>query len=140
MGHGRPGGERSNGGLDGGRIEGLAICSTSGTTLLAALSEEGRVPLAPFATYGTEELAGYAGEALGDAHSACLLKNHGTIRVGETVGKAYSLTEILEEMAEIYYRTRIAGDPIILGPDQVAETRAKITTYGQTKRAATETG
>jgi L-fuculose-phosphate aldolase len=104
--------------------------------LLAALSAQGRVPLAPYATYGTEELAGYAGEALGDAHSACLLQNHGTITVGETVGKAYSLTEILEEMAELYYRTRIAGEPIILNPDQIAETRAKIADYGQTKRAA----
>jgi L-fuculose-phosphate aldolase len=56
--------------------------------------------------------------------------------VGETVGKAYSLTEILEEMAEIYYRTRVAGDPIILGPDQISETRAKIATYGQTKPSA----
>ena len=108
--------------------------------LLAALSEEGRVPLASYATYGTEELAGYAGGALGDAHSACLLQNHGTITVGETVGKAYSLTEILEEMAELYYRTRIAGDPIILRPDQIAETRAKISNYGQTKGTTGEPG
>lgn len=108
--------------------------------LLAALSEEGRVPLASFATYGTEELASYASEALGDAHSACLLKNHGTITVGETVGKAYSLTEILEEMAEIYYRTRVAGEPVILGPEQIAETRAKIATYGQTKPSTGEAG
>src|SRR5215204_6169596 len=43
--------------------------------LLAALSEEGRVPLAPYATYGTEELAGYASDALGDSHSVCLLQN-----------------------------------------------------------------
>jgi L-fuculose-phosphate aldolase len=86
--------------------------------LLAALSEEGRVPLASYATYGTEELAGYASEALGDVHSACLLRNHGTIKVGETVGKAYSLTEILEEMAEIYYRARIAGEPVIRAPSR----------------------
>lgn len=108
--------------------------------MLAALSEEGRVPLAPYATYGTEELAGYASEALGEKHSACLLRNHGTITVDETATKAYSLTEILEEMAELYYRTRLAGDPVILGPEQLAETRAKISGYGQTKRAAGEAG
>src|ERR687891_486117 len=61
------------------------------------------------ATYGTEELAGYASNALGDSHSVCLLQNHGTIAVGETVGQAYAMTEILEEMAEIYYRTKLAG-------------------------------
>src|SRR5215213_2761036 len=94
--------------------------------LLAALSEEGRVPLAGYAIYGTEELAGYASEALGEAHSACLLQNHGTIAVGETAGEAYSLTEILEEMAELYYRTRLAGEPVILDTEQIAEVRARI--------------
>jgi len=44
-----------------------------------------------------------------------LLRNHGTITVGETVGKAYSLTKILEQIAEI---------------------RAKIADYGQTKSSA----
>lgn len=108
--------------------------------MLAALSEEGRVPLAPYATYGTEALAGHASEALGEMHSACLLQNHGTVTVAETATGAYSLTEILEEMAELYYRTRLAGDPSILGPDQLAETRAKISGYGQTKRAPGRTG
>lgn len=108
--------------------------------LLAALSEEGRVPLAGYATYGTEELAGYASETLGDAHSVCLLQNHGTIAVGETASEAYSLTEVLEEMAELYYRTRLAGDPVILSPEQIAEARAKISDYGQSKQSAGETG
>ena len=101
--------------------------------LLAALSEEGRVPLAGYATYGTEELAGYASEALGDAHSVCLLQNHGTIAVGETASKAYSLTEILEEMAGLYYRTLLAGEPVILGPERIVEVRAKFANYGQSK-------
>ena len=99
--------------------------------MLATLSSEGRVPLAPYATYGTEELARYASEALGNSHFACLLQNHGTITVGETASEAYSRTEILEEMAEIYYRTRLAGEPILLTPEQVNEVSTKITTYGQ---------
>lgn len=107
--------------------------------LLAALSEEGRVPLASYATYGSEELAGYASEALGESHSACLLQNHGTIAVDATVSEAYALTEILEEMAEIYYRTWLAGEPILLSPEQIADTRAKIVSYGQTKPVADKT-
>jgi L-fuculose-phosphate aldolase len=101
--------------------------------LLAALSEEGRVPVAPYATYGSEELAGYAGEALGETHSACLLQNHGTIAVAGKVGDAYSYTEILEEMAELYYRSRLAGDPILLTQEEISETREKILKYGQYK-------
>jgi L-fuculose-phosphate aldolase len=101
--------------------------------LLAALSEEGRVPVAGYATYGSEELAAYASDALGDGTSVCLLQNHGTIAVGETVGEAYALTEILEEMAEIYYRACLAGKPLLLNPEEIAETRAKILKYGQYK-------
>jgi L-fuculose-phosphate aldolase len=104
--------------------------------MLAAISADGRVPLAPYATYGTEELARHAGEALGDSSSVCLLKNHGTIAVAATVAEAYSRTEMLEEVAGIYYRTITAGRPSILSAEQVAETREKIIHYGQTKRVA----
>jgi L-fuculose-phosphate aldolase len=99
--------------------------------MLVVLSGEGRVPLAPYATYGTEELARHAADTLGDSHHACLLRNHGTIAVGETASEALSRTEILEELAEIYYRARLAGEPILLTSEQVNEASAKMSTYGQ---------
>lgn len=101
--------------------------------MLTTLSQEGRIPLAPYAAYGTEELAGYASEALGEAHNACLLQNHGTIAVGESAEEAFSRTMILEEMAQIYYQTRIAGEPKLLSSQQVEEVAAKISGYGQAK-------
>ncbi len=106
--------------------------------MLTTLSDEGRITLVPYATYGTEELADHAGEALGETRKACLLRNHGTITVGESPGEAFSRTVVLEEMAEIYYRTRIAGGPVLLSPEQVEEVAAKISGYGQTKPASTE--
>jgi L-fuculose-phosphate aldolase len=99
--------------------------------MLAALSSEGRVPLAPYATYGTEELARYAANALEDSHHACLLRNHGTIAVGGTASDAYSRTEILEEMAEVYYRARLAGEPVLLTPEQINEASTKLSSYGR---------
>ena len=105
--------------------------------MLTTLSEDGRIPLAPYATYGTEELAGYASEALGETHNACLLQNHGTITVGESADEAFSRTVVLEEMAEIYYRARLAGEPVLLSPEQVEEVATKITDYGQAKPAST---
>jgi L-fuculose-phosphate aldolase len=101
--------------------------------MLASLSDEGRVPVARYATYGTEELARNAAQVLGRAHRACLLRNHGTIAVGTTVSEAYSRTELLEQMAEIYYRARTAGEPVILTADEMAEVAAKIHDYGQSK-------
>ena len=108
--------------------------------MLAALSSKGRVPLVSYATYGTNELARHASEALGDSHHACLLQNHHTIAVRETVSKAYSRTEILEEMAEIYSRTRLAGEPILLTSGQVEEVSAKITNYGRAKPLPSKAG
>ena len=104
--------------------------------MLTTLSEDGEIPLAPYTTYGTEKLAGYAAEALGEDRNACLLQNHGTIAVGDSPGEAFSRTVVLEEMAEIYYRTRSVGEPILLSPEQVGEVAAKISGYGQTKPAS----
>jgi len=106
--------------------------------MLAVLSDEGRVPIARYATYGTEELARNASEVLGSSHRTCLLRNHGTIAVGASVSEAYSRTELLEEMAEIYYRTKLAGEPVILTSEQMAEVSAKIHDYGQSKPSPAE--
>jgi L-fuculose-phosphate aldolase len=104
--------------------------------MLTTLSEDGEIPLAPYTTYGTEQLADYAAEALGESRNACLLQNHGTITVGDSPEEAFSRTVVLEEMAEIYYRTRVAGGPVLLAPEQVEDVAAKISGYGQTKPAS----
>ena len=41
-------------------------------------------------------------------------------------------------MAEVYYRTRVAGEPVILTPEQIGDVAAKISGYGQTKLASTD--
>jgi L-fuculose-phosphate aldolase len=106
--------------------------------MLTTLSEDGRIPLAPYTTYGTEELANYAADALGESRNACLLQNHGTITVGDSPEAAFSRTVVLEELAEIYYRTRVAGEPVLLTPEQIQNVAAKISGYGQTKPASTD--
>ena len=109
--------------------------------MLTTLGPDGRIPLAPYTLYGTEELADHAANALGGSHYACLLRTHGTIAVGESAEKAFSRTVVLEEMAEVYYRARLAGEPILLTPEEVDEVAAKITTgYGQPKSLPDEAG
>lgn len=108
--------------------------------MLTVLSEEGRVPIAPYTLYGTDELARHAAEALGGHHTACLLQNHGTITVGDGPEGAFYRTEILEEMAELYYRARIAGEPILLSPEEVREVAGKISGYGKAKSTESEDG
>jgi L-fuculose-phosphate aldolase len=106
--------------------------------MLTTLSGDGRIPLAPYTTYGTEELAGYVSEALGESRNACLLQNHGTITVGENPEQAFSRTVVLEEMAEIYYKTAIVGKPVLLSAEEVEDVAAKISGYGQTRPMPSE--
>lgn len=104
--------------------------------MLTTLADDGRIPVAPYALYGTEELALRASEALEGSRNACLLRTHGTITVGESPEEAFSRTVTLEEMAEVYYRARLAGDPVLLDPDEVAEVAGKISGYGQPKASS----
>ena len=99
--------------------------------MLTTLGPDGRVPLAPYALYGTEELAGNAAGALGESHKACLLENHGTITVGGSAEEAFASSVVLEEMAELYYHARLAGEPRLLDRERVTEVAAKISGYGQ---------
>ena len=56
---------------------------------------------APYATFGTPELAAHALAAL-QGRNACLLANHGMIVVGPSLAKAMWLAVELEAIAEQY--------------------------------------
>ena len=89
-----------------------------------------RVPLAPYATFGTQALADAALKSIGDS-KALLLANHGLIAIGPTLGHAFTVAEEIEFVARIYYQTLLAGEPKILSAGQMEEVLAKFKTYGQ---------
>jgi L-fuculose-phosphate aldolase len=101
--------------------------------MLATINSDGTIPLAPYATYGTEELAQGAAGALGEAGGGCLLANHGMLAVGTDPAKAVDHTIVMEEIAAAYYHALAVRPPNILRPDQIAEVAAKIGGYGQPK-------
>jgi len=73
----------------------------------------GTVRVAPYATFGTPELAASAVEAL-DGRTAVLLANHGTLAFGEDLAAALRATELLEWSAEVYWRAAAIGTPRVL--------------------------
>lgn len=91
----------------------------------------GPVRVAPYATYGTPELAEFMGRAL-DGRSVALLANHGTIAVGDSVATAYERTVLLEWLCALYFRARQLGEPRLLTDEQIRETAEKLAEYGQT--------
>jgi L-fuculose-phosphate aldolase len=89
-----------------------------------------KVPLAPYATFGTPELARVAVDAIGEAN-AVLLANHGLIAVGATIAAAFTVAEEIEFVARVYYQALVAGDPQLLSQEQMDAALRKFKTYWQ---------
>ena len=85
----------------------------------------GPVRVAPYATYGTEELARNVVQALRD-RTACLMGNHGAVTVGPDLATAHEKSGYLEWLCDVYLRAASAGTPRLLSPAQLAAVAAKL--------------
>ncbi len=106
----------------------------------AMLSLGGAVRVAPYACYGTEELAAHVVRAL-ESRQAALMRNHGSIAIGSSLAKATDNLELLEWAAQTYHQALLAGAvtgqrPRELTAQEADEviTAALATGYGTTKR------
>lgn len=90
------------------------------------------VRCAKYATYGTKELAENAFEAMKD-RKAVLLANHGLLAGANDLLNAFNITEEIEYCAELYYRTKCIGEPVILPVEEMTLMLEKFKTYGQKK-------
>lgn len=96
----------------------------------------GAIRVAPFAPFGTPELAAGALEAL-EGRSAALLANHGTVATGVDLAAALRATELLEWSATVFWRASAMGTPRTLTAEQAAATVASAMRLGYgTPRAA----
>ncbi|PLX68942.1 MAG: fuculose phosphate aldolase [Denitrovibrio sp.] len=91
-----------------------------------------KVPLAPYATFGTQELADSVAENIGD-YNAVLLANHGLVTVSGNLPTAFSAAEEIEFVARIYCQAKSFGQPNILPDDEMAKVVEKFKWYGQKK-------
>lgn len=87
------------------------------------------VRLAPYATFGTQELSDHVLEALG-GRNACLLANHGAIAIGPDLRYALALAEELENLARQYFLAIQLGGAVILPDDEVAKVMERMKNYG----------
>ena len=94
--------------------------------ILAVLG--GPIRVAPYATFGSQELAGNVLAAI-EGRSGVLLANHGAITYGPTIEVAYDRALYLEWVAEVWLRANAlppAFTPRILGEPEMAEVNARI--------------
>jgi L-fuculose-phosphate aldolase len=95
-----------------------------------------RVPVAPYATFGTEELAENLVDTLA-GYNATLLANHGLVAVGRDLPAAFAVAEEIEFVARIYYQTRCVGLPPIIPETEMERVLEKFKSYGPSRKKKT---
>lgn len=88
------------------------------------------IPVVPYATFGSPELAAYVVSGLANRR-ACLMAHHGAIALGETLPRALELAHEVEVLAEQYCKLLTLGAPSLLGDDEMAIVLERFKSYGQ---------
>ena len=93
----------------------------------------GPVRVAPYARFGTTQLAAGAAAKLA-GRNAVILRNHGALACGPTLDRAYERACTLEWLARVYWYARLAGAPQTLSERALAEVSDAIRSlrYGDT--------
>jgi L-fuculose-phosphate aldolase len=96
----------------------------------------GSVRVAPYATFGTPELAELVLDAL-EGRTAALMANHGALVYGADLAGAVRSTELLEWAATVYWRAATIGTPRTLDDEQREAVVSAVVSrgYGETRPA-----
>jgi L-fuculose-phosphate aldolase len=98
---------------------------------MVAVAGGNDVPLVPYDTFGTQELADYVAQGLAE-RTACLMANHGQIAVGKDLASALELAHEIEVLAEQYVKVlMLRGEPHILPDEEMARVLERFKNYGQ---------
>ncbi|WP_174301383.1 class II aldolase/adducin family protein [Caulobacter sp. S45] len=102
---------------------------------MVAVGGKASIPLAPYATFGTDALARGVVQAL-DGGQACLMANHGLIVASTDLERALAIAEEVEEQAAVYWGALAIGGPNVLSEAQMVEVFQQFQAYGQTASPA----
>ena len=89
----------------------------------------GSVRVAPYATFGTAELAATVVAAL-QSRSAALMGGHGAVTYGADVTAAMAATQLLEWACGVYVHACACGTPRVLDEDERRAVAEALTRYG----------
>lgn len=90
-----------------------------------------RIPVAPYATYGSEQLAQHALEML-QTSQGILLQNHGVVAIGDTLDIAVRRAQTIEQLAQWGLWSTLLGHRGVLSEDQLTRVREQMKNYKQT--------
>jgi L-fuculose-phosphate aldolase len=95
----------------------------------AMLALGGSVRVAPYATFGTDELHEHVLRAL-DGRTAALMKNHGTLNCGPSLEGALEGALLLEWACGLYWHAAQIGEPSVLSDEQLADVARQVQELG----------
>jgi L-fuculose-phosphate aldolase len=93
-----------------------------------------RLRVAPYATFGTDDLAGHVASTLAD-DNACLVANHGAVAVGGSLVGALARAERVEELAMLAWRAEQLGGATILTADELDRAREQMARFPRQTRS-----
>lgn len=97
---------------------------------MVAIAGGNDIPLVPYDTFGTKELARHVAKGLFH-RNACLMANHGQIALGKTLAAALELAQEVEVLAEQYCKVLALGKAHILPDDEMTRILKRFKSYGQ---------
>ncbi len=89
-----------------------------------------KIPIAPYALFGTQELSDHVVKAL-DGYKASLMEHHGLVALGGDVLSALDLAHEVEDLAAQYVLVRSLGGDQVLSDEQMDEVIERFKTYGK---------
>jgi L-fuculose-phosphate aldolase len=91
----------------------------------AMLALGGTVQVAPYATFGSDELHRLVLEAL-EGRTAALMKNHGTLNCAASLEAAVDGAQLLEWACTLYWHAAQLGEPAVLTDEQLADVATQV--------------
>jgi L-fuculose-phosphate aldolase len=97
---------------------------------MVAVAGGSDIPLVPYATFGTAQLAEYVAAGLA-SRKACLMAHHGQVAMGTSLVAALELAHEVEVLAEQYLKVLMLGPAKLLPEEEMAVVVEKFKTYGR---------
>lgn len=97
---------------------------------MIAVAGGNSVRCAPYATFGTRELADNVVTAMAE-RKACLLANHGILTAGADMEEAFAVLQEIENLCGIYLDACQVEEPVLLSDREMARVVEKFRGYGK---------
>jgi len=93
----------------------------------------GPVPVAPYRTFGSAELAASVTDAI-RGRSAALMQNHGSLTIGDSVDQALARTITLEWLCRVYLIASQSGTPSLIDDEELDRVLEQQMRLGEAQR------